>query len=124
MIGLGGLTRAVIDGLLAQRKMDGNTGIIAPDDWQTLDFIIRQGKRAEAALRRLDYEAQVKCAYEKAGVKHEPPKQPRERAVLAEQLAEVVNPQEVNRDSSRQAPIAKSFGQTCSLFQWKPILFD
>jgi hypothetical protein len=32
--------------------------------------------------------------------------------------------QEVNRDSGRQALIAKSFGQTCSLFQWKPILFD
>jgi hypothetical protein len=41
MIGLGRLTRAVIDGLLAQRKMDGDTEIIAPDDWQTLDWIIR-----------------------------------------------------------------------------------
>ena len=76
MIGLGGLTRAVIDGLLAQRKMDGDTEVISSDDWQTLDFIIRQGKRAEAALRRLDYEAQVKYAYEKADVKYEPPKQP------------------------------------------------
>jgi len=67
---------AVADGLLAQRKLDGDPDIIAHDDWQTLDFIIRQGKRAEAALRRLDYEAQIKYAYEKAGVKYDPPKQP------------------------------------------------
>ena len=32
--------------------------------------------------------------------------------------------QEVSRGTGRQAPIAKSFGQTCSLFQWSPILFD
>jgi hypothetical protein len=74
MIGLGGLTRAVIDGLLAQRKMDGDPEVIAPDDWQTLDWIIRQGKRAEASLRRLGLEEQIKCAYKAGGVKYEPPK--------------------------------------------------
>jgi hypothetical protein len=73
MIGLGGLTRAVIDGLLAQRKMDGDPEIIAPDDWQTLDAIIAQGKRAEASLRRLGLEEQIKGAYKAGGVKYVPP---------------------------------------------------
>ena len=74
MIGLGGLTRAVIDGLLAQRKMDGDPEIIAPDDWETLEWIIRQGKRAEASLHRLGLEEQIKGAYRAGGVKYEPPK--------------------------------------------------
>jgi hypothetical protein len=76
MIGLGGLTRAVIDGLLAQRKMDGDPEIIASDDWKVLEWIIRQGKGAEASLRAMDRESQIKYAYGKAGMKYEPPKQP------------------------------------------------
>ncbi|MBM4463831.1 MAG: hypothetical protein FJ012_11010 [Chloroflexi bacterium] len=71
---IGILTRAVIDGLLAQRKMDGDSDVYAPDDWQTLDAIIAQGKRAEASLRSLGYEKQIEGAYERGGVKYEPPK--------------------------------------------------
>ena len=74
MIGLGGLTRAVIDGLLAQHKMDGDPDIIAPDHWQTLEWIIKQGKSAEATLRSMGKEAQIRYAYENAGVKYEPPR--------------------------------------------------
>ncbi len=74
MIGLGGLTRAVIDGLLAKRKMDGDTEVIASDDWRTLKRIIAQGKRAEAALRRLGEEEYIKDAYKSGGVEYVPPK--------------------------------------------------
>ena len=74
MIGLGGLTRAVIDGLLAQRKMDGDPEVIASDDYKVLDAIIAQGKRAEASLRRLGMEEQIQGAYKAGGVKYEPPK--------------------------------------------------
>jgi len=74
MIGLGGLTRAVIDGLLAQRKMDGNPEVIASDDWRTLERIIAQGKRAEATLRRLGEEEYIKDAYKSGGVEYVPPK--------------------------------------------------
>jgi len=64
---------AVIDGLLAQRKMDGDPEIIAPDDWETLDWIIRQGKGAEASLRAMGKEKQIEGAYREAGVKYVPP---------------------------------------------------
>ena len=74
MIGLGGLTRAVIDGLLAKRKMDGDPGVIASDDWRTLERIIAQGKRAEASLRRLGMEEQIQDAYKSGGVGYVPPK--------------------------------------------------
>ncbi|MBM4463861.1 MAG: hypothetical protein FJ012_11165 [Chloroflexi bacterium] len=68
------LTRAVIDGLLAQRKMDGDSDVFAPDDWRHLDAIIQQGKRAEARLRELGYEKQIEGAYKSGGVKYESPK--------------------------------------------------
>jgi hypothetical protein len=64
MIGLGGLARAVIDGLLAQRKRDGVTWLSWLNNWQ-------------------------KCS----------------------------TAQEVNRNSGRQMPIAKSFGQSFTLFE-------
>jgi hypothetical protein len=56
--------------------MDGDPEIIASDDWKVLEWIIRQGKGAEASLRAMDRESQIKYAYGKAGVKYEPPKQP------------------------------------------------
>jgi len=65
------LGRAVIDGLLAQRKMDGITWLSWLNNWQKWS-----------------------------------------------------TSQEVKRDSGRQALIAKSFGQTRSLFEQNPILFD
>lgn len=37
---------AVTDGLLAQRKLDGDMSIIAPDDPQVLHAIVTQGKMA------------------------------------------------------------------------------
>jgi len=39
---------AVKDGLLAQRKLDGDQTIFAPDDPQILQAIVSQGKRPEA----------------------------------------------------------------------------
>lgn len=58
---------AVIDGLLAQRKADGDKTIIAPDDPQVLQAIISQGKRAEGILRRNGGEAYIRDAYRRAG---------------------------------------------------------
>ena len=61
------LGMAVTDGLLAQRKLDGDTTIIAPDDPQVLQAIISQGKFAEGILRRNGGEFYIRGAYERAG---------------------------------------------------------
>ena len=61
------LGMAVTDGLLAQRKLDGDTTIIAPDDLQILQAIVSQGKRAEGILRRNGGEAYIRDAYRRAG---------------------------------------------------------
>ncbi len=61
------LGMAVTDGLLAQRKLDGDTTIIAPDDPQTLQAIVSQGKRSEGILRRHGGEAYIRGAYRRAG---------------------------------------------------------
>jgi hypothetical protein len=58
---------AVSDGLLAQKKLDGDTTIYAPDDPQVLQAIISQGKAAEGVLRRNDGEAYIRDAYRRAG---------------------------------------------------------
>jgi len=63
-------TRAVIDGLLAQRKVDGDMTIIAPGDPQVLQAIISQGKRVEGTLRAVGREDYLKRAYEKAEVQY------------------------------------------------------
>ena len=64
---------AVIDGLLAQRKVDGDKTIYAPDDPQVLQAIISQGKRAEGILRRNGGEAYIESAYRSAGVTYVKP---------------------------------------------------
>ena len=58
---------AVSDGLLAQRKVDGDKTIYAPDDPQVLQAIISQGKRSEGILRRNGGEAYIRGAYQRAG---------------------------------------------------------
>ena len=58
---------ALTDGLLAQRKVDGDTTIYAPDDPRVLQAIISQGKLAEGNLRRNDGEAYIESAYRRAG---------------------------------------------------------
>ena len=58
---------AVTDGLLAQRKVDGDKTIYAPDDPGVLQAIISQGKRAEGILRRNGGEAYIRDAYRRAG---------------------------------------------------------
>lgn len=63
--------RAMVDGLYAQRKLQGDTDIIATDDTDTLKRIVAQGKKFEAACKRDDLNDLVKKAYEKAGVKPE-----------------------------------------------------
>jgi hypothetical protein len=59
---------AITDGLLAQRKLDGDKTIYAPDDPQVLQAIISQGKLAEGILRCNDGEAYIESAYRSAGV--------------------------------------------------------
>jgi hypothetical protein len=58
---------AITDGLLAQRKLDGDKTIIAPDDPQVLQAIISQGKRSEGMVRRSGGEAYIRDAYRRAG---------------------------------------------------------
>jgi len=60
--------RTVQDGLLAQRKLDGDPDIIAPDDHDELQHIVSQGKRMEGVLRMLGKHAWLKKAYERAEV--------------------------------------------------------
>ena len=62
------LGMAVTDGLLAQRKLDGEKTIIAPDDPETLQAIVSQGKRAEGILRSNGNEAYIRGAYRRAGL--------------------------------------------------------
>ena len=64
---------AVIDGLLAQRKVDGDKTIYAPDDPQVLQAIISQGKRSEGILRRNGGETYIESAYRSAGVTYVKP---------------------------------------------------
>ena len=63
-------TRAVQDGLLAQRKLDGDANIIATDDHDQLQRIVSQGKRMEGVLRMQGKHAWLKKAYERAEVQY------------------------------------------------------
>jgi len=47
VIGYAAYVRAIADGIMAQRKLDGDRDVFAPDDPETLNSIVRQGKRAE-----------------------------------------------------------------------------
>ncbi len=63
------LARAVTDGLLAQRKLDGEL-IYGPTDHDELQSLVSQGRGAEARLRRDGLESYIKGAYERAHVKY------------------------------------------------------
>lgn len=58
---------AITDGLLAMRKLDGDTTIYAPDDPGVLQAIISRGRLAEGNLRRNGGEAYIESAYRRAG---------------------------------------------------------
>jgi len=51
------LRRNVIEGIYAQRKLAGDPNIIAKDDPEFLEFVVRQGKTAEERLLELGEEA-------------------------------------------------------------------
>jgi hypothetical protein len=61
-------TRAVKDGLLAQKKLDGDTTVMAPDSHEELQRLVSQGKRMESLLRQLKKIDWLKRAYQKAEV--------------------------------------------------------
>ena len=68
MYGKGALNRAIVDGLFAQRKLDGDPDIIAKDDPEFLRAVVAQGKRAEEVCRREGWTATIAHAYAHAGV--------------------------------------------------------
>jgi len=43
--------RAIVDGIYARRKLNGDPDVIATDDTKTLREIADQGERVEAGLR-------------------------------------------------------------------------
>ncbi len=61
---------AVQDGLLAQRKLDGDPDIIATDDHDELQYIVSRGKHMEGVLRRQGKQNWIRMAYERATVVH------------------------------------------------------
>ena len=61
---------AVQDGLLAQRRLDGDPDVLATDDHEELQRIISQGKRMEGVLREQGKEDWIKMAYKKARVRY------------------------------------------------------
>lgn len=68
MYGKGALLRAIIDGLYAQRKLNGDPDIIAKDDPEFLQAVIAQGKRAEEMCRREGWTATIAHAHTQGGV--------------------------------------------------------
>lgn len=63
--------RAVTDGLLARRKLDGDVTVMAPENRDVLQAIISQGKRAEGTLRASGTQNalyQLRRAYESGGM--------------------------------------------------------
>ena len=65
------LSRAVGDGLLAERKLNGDPTIIASDNHEELQRIISQGKRSEGILRQNGQIGFLKMAYERGGVPYD-----------------------------------------------------
>jgi len=59
---------AVQDGLLAQRKLDGDPDIIATDDHDELQYLVSRGKRMESLLLRQGKQNWIRMAYERAKV--------------------------------------------------------
>ena len=66
---------AVADGLLAQRKLDGDPDIIATDDPRDLRAMVSGGKGAEAILRQSGDKGRMflKQAYKRGGVEYVEP---------------------------------------------------
>ena len=62
MYNTGILLRAMIDGILAQRKLDGDPDVIATDGRDTLEAIVSQGKRIEASCREKGLEHLIEQA--------------------------------------------------------------
>lgn len=64
------LSRAVMDGLLAMRKLNGDLTVSGPDDHNQLQAVISQGKLAEGQLRAIgtkDALHLLRKAYENQG---------------------------------------------------------
>lgn len=63
---------ALSDGLLAQRKLNGDTGVDGPDNPEELKTLVTLGKKMETALRR-DKNGQqfIDQAYRRAKVRRE-----------------------------------------------------
>ena len=59
---------SVGDGLLAQRKLDGDTTITATDDREELQRIVSQGKASEGILRQIGKLGFLKRAYQRGGI--------------------------------------------------------
>lgn len=49
----GALYQAMVDGLIAQRKLDGDTTAHGPEDPKVLHALVAQGKRFEETCRQL-----------------------------------------------------------------------
>jgi hypothetical protein len=62
------LCRAVSDGLLAQKKLEGDTTIMASDNHEGLQRIVSQGKEAEGVLRQNNQTHFLKQAYARGEV--------------------------------------------------------
>jgi hypothetical protein len=67
----GALYRAMVDGYIAQHKLKGDPGAIAPYDGDTLQAIIHQGKQAEQICRERGYLNLITEAKAMAGVQDE-----------------------------------------------------
>lgn len=65
------LTKNMIEGIYAQRKLNGDPDIIAKDDPEFLKFVIRQGNRSEERLLQMGKEWLVEKAKERARGKTE-----------------------------------------------------
>jgi len=68
MYGKGAYFRAIVDGLLAQKKIDGDISIIAKDDPEFLKAVVSQGKSAEAQCREEGWHKTIERAYNMARV--------------------------------------------------------
>lgn len=63
-----GLTRIIFDGLIAEQKLRGATDVIAPDNKEVLEALVKAGKETQEECIREGLEACVRQAKRKAGV--------------------------------------------------------
>ena len=62
MYNTGNTLMTMIDGILAQRKLNSDPDVIATDDRDTLEAIVSQGKRIEASCRKKGLEHLIEQA--------------------------------------------------------------